>query len=320
MQVAGWFHDSPVALTARGKGYNIGARSDTGCSIKGGKGKSQMKRENALVPEYDDYVPLSKLLDLSGKGAVVTGAAFGVGFGVARRLAEAGAGVLIADVNAEAAKRAVEKLASHGFKAAWVHCDVAKSSEVKAAMQTAVSTLGNVSILVNNAGIYPFKQIFDMTEADWDEVIDTNLKGAYLCSQEASRHMVKQGRGGCIINIGSTSSLQPSFFPGLVHYAAAKGGLLLLTKSLAKELAPYGIRVNLIAAGGIDPRLTEQGRRGLSSGEGPVKSGKEFLQRVLLGRMGRPDDIGTVALFLASEASSYMTGGLIVVDGGYLVS
>jgi NAD(P)-dependent dehydrogenase (short-subunit alcohol dehydrogenase family) len=272
------------------------------------------------VPEKDEYVPLSKLFDLSGKGAVVTGAAFGVGLGIARRLAEAGAGVLIADVNAEAAKQAVERLASQGFKAAWVRCDVAKSSEVKAAMQTAVSTLGNLSILVNNAGIYPFKPIFDMTEADWDEVIDINLKGAYLCAQEASRHMVRQGRGGCIINIGSTSSVQPSFFPGLVHYAAAKGGLLLLTKSLAKELAPYGIRVNIIAAGGIDPRLTEQSRTGLSIGEGPVKAGKEFLQRVLLGRMGRPDDIGTVALFLASEASSYMTGSLIVVDGGYLVS
>jgi len=272
------------------------------------------------MPEQDKYVPLSKLFDLSGQGAVVTGGALGVGLGIARRLAEAGAGVLIADVNAEAAKQAVEKLASQGFKAAWVRCDVTKSSEVKAAMKTAVSTLGNVSILVNNAGIYPFKQIFDMTEADWDAVIDINLKGAYLCAQEASRHMVKQGRGGCIINIGSTSSVQPSFFPGLVHYAAAKGGLLLLTKSLAKELASYGIRVNLIAAGGIDPRLTEQGRTGLSIDESAVKMGKEFLQRVLLGRMGRPDDIGTVALFLASEASSYMTGSLIVVDGGYLVS
>jgi len=272
------------------------------------------------MQEQDEYVPLSKLFDLSGKGAVVTGGALGVGFGIARRLAEAGAGVLIADVNAEAAEQAAEKLASKGFKAAWARCDVRKSPDVETAMQTAVSTLGNVSILVNNAGIYPFKQIFDMTEADWDEVIGINLKGAYLCAQEGSRHMVRQGRGGCIINIGSTSSVQPSFFPGLVHYAAAKGGLLLLTKSLAKELAPYGIRANIIAAGGIDPQLTHQGRTGLSIGEGPIKAGKEFLQRVPLGRMGRPDDIGTVALFLASEASSYMTGSLIVVDGGYLVS
>jgi glucose 1-dehydrogenase/2-deoxy-D-gluconate 3-dehydrogenase len=272
------------------------------------------------VPEQDKYVPLSKLFDLSSQGAVVTGGARGVGLGIARRLAEAGAGVLIADINAEGAKQAVEKLASQGFKAARVRCDVTKSSEVKAAMKIAVSTLGNVSILVNNAGIYPLKPIFDMTEVEWDEMIDTDLKGAYLCAQEASRNMVKQGRGGCIINIGSTASVQPSFVPGHVHYAAAKGGILLLTKSLAKELAPYGIRVNLIVPGGIDPRLAGQSHTGLSIDESAVKTGKEFLKRVPLGRMGRPDDIGTVALFLASEASSYMTGSLIVVDGGYLVS
>jgi NAD(P)-dependent dehydrogenase (short-subunit alcohol dehydrogenase family) len=120
-----------------------------------------------------------------------------VGFGIARRLAEAGVGVLIADVNAEAVKRAVERLAYQGFKAAWVQFDVAKSSVVEAVIETAVSILGDVSILVNNAVIYPFQQIFDMTEADWDEVIDTNLNWAYLCAQEATRHLVEQRRGGC---------------------------------------------------------------------------------------------------------------------------
>ena len=272
------------------------------------------------MSEKTELVPLSKLFDLSGKGAVVTGGAAGIGFGVARRLAEAGANVLIADINGEAAKQAVERLTSTGLKATWVRCDVTKSSDVKAAMETAISVLGSLNILVNNAGIYPFNPILDMTEADWDRVIDVNLKGAYLCSQEASRHMIKQGQGGCIINIGSTSCVQPSFFLGLVHYAAAKGGLLLLTKSLAKELAPYGIRVNIIAAGGIDPSLTEQGRTSLPISEDPLRAGREFLQRVPLKRMGRPDDIGTVALFLASEASSYMTGSLVVVDGGYLIS
>ena len=120
-----------------------------------------------------------------------------MGFGIARRLAEAGVGVLIADVNAEAVKRAMERLASQGFKAAWVQFDMAKSSVVEGVIETAVSILGVVRILVDNAVIYPFQQIFDTTEADWDEVIDANLKRAYLCPQEATCHLVEQRRGGC---------------------------------------------------------------------------------------------------------------------------
>ena len=120
-----------------------------------------------------------------------------MGFGIARRLAEAGVGVLIADVNTETVKRAVERLASQGFKDAWVQFVMAKSSVVEGAIETAVSILGDVSILVNNAVIYPFQQIFNTTEADWDEVIDANLKWAYLCPQEATRHLVEQRRGGC---------------------------------------------------------------------------------------------------------------------------
>lgn len=272
------------------------------------------------MSEKGELTPLSRLFDLSGKAAVVTGGASGVGLGIVRRLAEAGASVLIADINDEAARGAAERLLSSGFRVTWRHCDVTRSADVGATMEAAASVLGGLHILVNNAGIYPFNPILEMTEADWDKVIDVNLKGAYLCSQEASRQMIKQGQGGNIINIGSTSCLQPSFFPGLAHYAAAKGGLLLLTKSLAKELAPYGIRVNIIAAGGIDPRLTEQGRSSLPIGQSPQKAGRDFLERVPLKRMGRPDDVATVALFLASDAASYMTGSLVVVDGGYLVS
>jgi len=270
-----------------------------------------------MVSEQDEYVPLGKLFDLSGKGAMVTGGARGIGFGIARRLAEAGAGVLIADMNAEEAKLAVQKLDSYGLKATWAKCDVTQKAEVKAAIKTAISTLGNLNILVNNAGIYPFEGMFDMTESSWDKVIAVNLKGSYLCAHEASQHMIERKQGGCIINIASTSSLKPSRF-GLVHYTASKGGVLMLTKSLARELAPYGIRVNAIAPGGIPTAPINATQPTVSTNT--QETNTEFLQRVPLGRPGRPDDIGTAALFLASEASSYMTGSLVVVDGGYLLS
>ncbi|MFC1974158.1 SDR family NAD(P)-dependent oxidoreductase [Chloroflexota bacterium] len=289
----------------------ISLESNYRVRINEGKGR------NTMVREQDEFVPLSKLFDLSGKGAMVTGGARGIGFGIARRLAEAGADVLIADVDTEEAKLAVQKLGSYGFKAIWTKCDVTKKTEVKSAIKTAISTLGNLNILVNNAGIYPFKNIFDATDAEWDKVIAINLKGTYLCAREASHQMIKRKQGGCIINIGSTSSVKPSRF-GLVHYTASKGGVLMLTKSLAREFAPYGIRVNVIAPGGIPTAPTQSNQPSVLTNT--QETNTEFLQRVPLGRPGRPDDIGTAALFLASEASSYMTGSLVVVDGGYLLS
>ncbi|MFC2059200.1 SDR family NAD(P)-dependent oxidoreductase, partial [Chloroflexota bacterium] len=199
----------------------------------------------------------------------------------------------------------------------WARCDVTKKDDVKAAIEKAISTLGDVNILVNNAGIYPFESMFDMTEESWDRVIAVNLKGSYLCAHEASQHMIERKQGGCIVNIASTSSLRPSRF-GLVHYTSSKGGVLMLTKSLARELAPYGIRVNAIAPGGIPTAPVNAPQPTVSTNK--QESNTEFLQRVPLGRAGRPDDIATTALFLASEASSYITGSLVVVDGGYLLS
>jgi len=171
---------------------------------------------------------------------------------------------------------------------------------------------------VNSAGIYPRIPLAQMTGDDFEQVISVNLKGTFLCSREVSQQMIAQRRGGCIINIASIDAIHPSS-EGMSAYDASKGGVLTLTKSLARELGRHDIRANTIAPGAV---LTE-GVRSLLTGQ-PTDQGKvqlkAFMSRMLLGRMGEVDDIGRVALFLASDLASYITGSLIVVDGGYLVS
>jgi 2-deoxy-D-gluconate 3-dehydrogenase len=263
-------------------------------------------------------IPLNNLINLTGKRAIVTGGAMGIGFAISCRLAEAGATILIADTNDEAAQKAVEELKSYGYKAHFIECDVSKEEKVQDMVDIAVREMGGIDILVNNAGIYPQIPLAQMTGDDFEQVIAVNLKGTFLCSREVSRQMIEQGRGGCIINIASIDSVHPSY-EGLAAYDSSKGGVLMLTKSMALELGRHDIRVNAIAPGGI---LTE-GLRALLGGLSPEqgkRSLKEFMGRMVLGHMGRADDIGRVALFLASDLADYMTGSFIVVDGGYLLS
>jgi NAD(P)-dependent dehydrogenase (short-subunit alcohol dehydrogenase family) len=261
------------------------------------------------------FTPVGELISLSNKKALVTGGAMGIGFAIAYRLAEAGAIVAIADLNEEKGRAAVEDLKSKGLNAIFLKCNVAKEEEVTSTVSNAIKQLGGMDILVNNAGIFPFIPFTQMTADNLEKVLAINLKGLFYFSREVSRWMIAQQRSGCIINIASIDAIHPSNI-GLSAYDASKGGVLMMTKSMAKELGSQGIRVNAIAPGSI---MTE-GAIAVSSGAATKESTRAFMSRIPLGRMGIADDIGRVALFLASDLSNYMTGSLVVADGGYLLS
>jgi len=264
---------------------------------------------------------VAELFDLSGKTAVVTGGAAGIGLGISARLAEAGAAVVIADLNEENAKEASAGLNSQGFKTAPFKCDVSVKEDAEGMVEFSASTFGGLDILVNNAGIYPNILVMEMTDEDWDRVMNVNLKGVYHCTKSAAARMIGQGKGGKIINITSIDALHPSSM-GLAHYDASKHGVWGFTKNVALELAPHKIWVNAIAPGGIQTPGTAavQSKMKVPKGVDMEAMLKGFMAKIPMARMGEPDDIGKVALFLASDASSYMTGSQIVVDGGYLLS
>jgi 2-dehydro-3-deoxy-D-gluconate 5-dehydrogenase len=259
---------------------------------------------------------LKELLDLTGKSAVVTGGAMGIGFGIASRLAEAGAEVTIVDLDRAAAEASARKLTEAGLTAQAVRADVRSSTDVDNSLDLVLARYGRLDIWVNNAGIYPARPVLEMSEDEWDRVIGVNLKGTFLCSQAAARQMMAQGQGGVIINVASIDAVHPSMV-GLAHYDASKGGTLSFTKNLALELAPHNIRVLAIAPGAI---ATEGTRAGLGPGVDTEQVLKAFEARIPLRRMGVPDDIGRVALFLASNAAAYMTGTMVYVDGGVLLA
>ncbi|HEY7835565.1 MAG TPA: SDR family NAD(P)-dependent oxidoreductase [Ktedonobacterales bacterium] len=266
-------------------------------------------------------LPLARLFDLSGQVALVTGAGRGIGAAIALRLAEAGAAVLLADSDLETARATAERIVDAGGRAAAVRADVARAREGRAAVAAAVATFGRLDILINNAGIFPFAAALHLREAAWDRVLATNLKGAFFCAQAAARQMLAQGGGGRIVNITSTAALRPS--GNLAHYDASKGGLIALTRSLAREFAQYAIAVNAIAPGEIDTPGTRAAAPTLDQRGGVVvddMAAPQFLARIPLGRLGQPDDVARVALFLASAAADYMTGSVVVVDGGFLLT
>lgn len=265
--------------------------------------------------------PNKDLLNLSGKTAIVTGGALGIGFGIGYRLAEAGASVMIADLKPEAANAAAKKLTDLGLKSASVVTDVSQEPDVNKMVDQTIKTFGGVDILVNNAGIYPNQLIMNMTVADFHKVIAVNLLSVFLTTKAVSQVMIKQGRGGKIINITSIDALHPSS-AGLAHYDASKHGLWGFTKNSAIELAPHKITVNAIAPGGITTEGTQEIQKSmqLPAGVDMTKLLENFMAKIPMKRMGEPDDIGKAALFLASDMSSYMTGSQIVVDGGVLLS
>lgn len=266
-------------------------------------------------------IPLAKLLSLSGKVAVVTGGAMGIGRGIVSRLAEAGAKVLIADTNEEAAQETAQKLSSNSWEVEMVRTDVSNEEDVKRMAGVCQDKFGSIDILVNNAGIYPSEPLAKMTGADFEKVMHINLRSVFLTTKYVSEVMKQQGRGGKIINITSVDAIHPSMV-GLAHYDASKHGVWGFTKNSALELAPYNIWVNAIAPGGIQTPGVSAMQTGApqASAELLKKQTEAFMAKIPMRRMGEPDDIGKVALFLASDLSSYMTGEQVVVDGGVLLS
>ncbi|MBE0481077.1 MAG: SDR family oxidoreductase [Dehalococcoidia bacterium] len=263
---------------------------------------------------------IAELFDLSRKVALVTGAGTGIGEAVASRLAEAGAGVLVVDINLEAAERVAGQIRDSGGLARPFQGDVSSVGNAGSMCTAALEALGSLDILVNNAAVFPFSPALEMKEETWDRVLDVNLKGIFFCSQAAARVMIEAGRGGKIINLASMDGIHPTRVD-TAHYNASKGGVIMLTKALALDFARYNIQVNSVAPGAIITRGSmAQAAAVQARGEPLEELWKNFVARMPLGRFGEPDDIAKVVLFLASGAADYLTGTIILADGGYLLS
>jgi len=251
------------------------------------------------------------MFELNGKVVIITGARKGMGRSHALLLAKAGAKVVVADISKEDCQKVVDEIKKNKGEATAVKCDVTKKEEVESMVKQAVAKWGKVDILVNNAGICQFKLFLELTEEEWNRTLNINLKGYFLCAQAAAKEMVKQ-KSGVIINIASVAMGQQGIgFPNIVHYCASKGGIIGMTEALAVELAPYNIRVNAISPGMIETPMIEQIKQ-------DPKSMEAMLTRVPMRRVGKPEEVSNLVLFLASDASSYMTGSTVVVDGGWL--
>jgi NAD(P)-dependent dehydrogenase (short-subunit alcohol dehydrogenase family) len=249
------------------------------------------------------------MFDLKGEKAIVTGGGQGLGKEMALALAEAGADVAVVQRRVEVAEQTAEEIIKLGRDSFAMKVDVRKAEDIRNMVAAAKDRFGKIDILINNAGIGQGVPALDMTEEDWDSMIDIHLKGTFLCSQMVGREMVKQKKGS-IINIASMSGFIVNRPQPQAHYNAAKAGVVMLTKNLAMEWAKYNIRVNAIAPGYIKTPL-------LAQYLGPGKIGEEWVKLTPMGRLGEPFELKGLALFLASKASSFVTGATIVIDGGY---
>jgi 3-oxoacyl-[acyl-carrier protein] reductase len=248
--------------------------------------------------------------DLSGRVALVTGASQGLGRRFAQVLVEHGAAVGLAARQLDKLQKLEREIAGQGGRVASVAMDVTDQASIERAIGTIEDALGPIDVLINNAGVAVSKGVLEQTEADWDKVVGTNLKGAFFVAQSVAKRMVEQG-GGAIVNIASVLALD--VIGHLAPYAAAKGGLWQLTRTMALELARHNVRVNALAPGYI---VTEINREFLEAGP----AGERIRKRIPQRRFGTPEDLDGALLFLASDASRYMTGGIIVVDGGLMLA
>lgn len=241
---------------------------------------------------------------LAGKTAIVTGASGGVGRGIALALAEAGCNVVVNYLDdPKGAQSTVEELRALGVSAYSVQADVGSVADVKRMFSAIAELVSRIDILVNNAGIQVWAPLLDLTEQDWDRVIRTNLKGCFLCTQYAARHMRERG-GGVIVNIGSGSNKVP--FPNLAAYTASKGAIEMFTRAAAVEFGPFGIRVNCVAPGAIEVERTKREASNFS---------EAWAMMTPLGRIGLPRDVGNAVVFLAADESSFISGQTLWVDG-----
>jgi 3-oxoacyl-[acyl-carrier protein] reductase len=249
---------------------------------------------------------------LSGKIAIITGGSRGIGKGIARTFVSEGASAVIADILEAEGKRTVEEIEREGGNGMFVYCDVTDSGQVQNMVDLTLNKYGKVDILVNNAGIgTPPKSVDEVTEQEWDRTFAVNMKSMFLCCKSVVPHM-REKRYGKIVNIASLAMISP--YASIPHYSASKGGIMSFTIDIALELAPYNITVNTILPGMIRTDMTESlTPSGIDKDTFFTEYGKKSIP---LGRTGTPEDIGNVALFLASDLSSYVTANKILVSGG----
>jgi len=247
--------------------------------------------------------------DLTGKVAVVTGGGTGLGEAIAKALAEAGASIVLCGRRQEPLDKVASEIESGGGKALPIRTDVTNVEDVNAMASEALNAFGRVDVLVNNAGINTVKPFLELTEKEWDAVLDTNLKGCFYCCQALGKGMVEQ-RSGSVINV--VSVFGRTGFMNISPYIASKGAIVQLTKALAVEWARHNVRVNAIAPSYFE---TEMAKRDIESDERVLKFN---LSKIPMRRGGKPHEMGGIAVFLASEASSFITGETIAVDGGWL--
>ena len=243
-------------------------------------------------------------MELSGKVALVTGAAQGIGKAIALLLARNGADVVVSDINLEKAQETTNEIEGMGRRSFAIKVNVADLKDVEQMVKAIVEQFGRIDILVNNAGITRDRLILRMTEEDWDAVLDVNLKGTFNCTKAVIRHMSKQ-KSGKIVSIASVTGEMGN--PGQANYAASKAGVIGFTKTIAREFAGRGINVNAIAPGYIQTPMTDAV---------PEKAKEELKRMIPMERLGKPEDVAQAVLFLVSENSSYITGQVLNVNGG----
>lgn len=251
------------------------------------------------------------MLNLTNKIALITGARRGMGKSHALMLAAQGAKVVITDIDLNECQLVVDEIKATGGEGACFKMDVSNKSEVEQVFDEVIKQFSRLDILVNNAGIYFPKPALELNEQDWDKMIDINLKGQFLCAQRAAREMAKN-KWGRIINIASVASGQVGVgIAGGAHYTASKGGVIGMSETLAVEWAPLGINVNVIAPGAIDTPM-------VAAAQIPKEAMEAMLGRVPLKRIGKPEEVSAMVVFLASDEASYITGAVFYVDGGWL--
>jgi NAD(P)-dependent dehydrogenase (short-subunit alcohol dehydrogenase family) len=248
---------------------------------------------------------------LKGKAGIVTGAGQGLGKVFAQSLAEAGADIVVAELSADTGERAAAEIRATGRKAIFHQTDVRDSRSIERMVQAAIGEFGAIDLLVNNAGITKWGAAEQVPESEWREVMEVNLNGLFFCSQQVARHMIERKRG-CIINIASMSGLIVNRPQQQASYNTSKAAVIHLTRSLAGEWAPHGVRVNAIAPGYMATPMAEPFFK-------DPNFGGIWMGMTPMGRPGRPEELGPLAVFLASDASSFLTGAVVVADGGYSV-
>ncbi len=268
------------------------------------------------MPKKKELKPLNELISLSGKRAMVTGAAAGIGKAIAYRLAEAGASLELVDINAREMKKLQKELSDFGAEIHIHKVDLSRREEIAALWENVGD---DVDILINNAGIYLFKDFVEVDDEFFQKILEVNLKSVFWMCQEMIRRRGK--RGGVILNVASIEAVLP-FAKGLVHYDVSKMGVIALTRALAREYGKRGFRVNAIIPGGIKtPGVKKLEREAaMKINVDLIKTAMNFRSRLPLGRFGDPDEVARIALVLVSDMASYMTGAMIAVDGGFLSS